>query len=174
METRLKHFLNLASTFISATALAAVLVLPAPAWSQSSNGPGKTATSPTAANAYSLDGQVFNARIVRDGAKNDAKNRGLGDILSFSNGKFSSEICRHYNFEDAPYWIRVEGNQTHFFVELKSPTDGTMRWQGTIRDGTLEGTMRWKRERWYWTIDATHKIRGKLQKALSAASTPSH
>ena len=172
METRLRRLFNRASTFVPAAAFAAVLVLPATAWSQSSDSPGMTAASPAAANANSLDGQEFDVRIVRDDAKDDENNRGLGDILSFSNGKFSSKICRRFNFADAPYWIRVEGDRTHFLAELKSPTDGSMRWQGTIRGDTLEGTMRWRRERWYWTIDATHEIRGRLQKGVSTASPP--
>ena len=174
METRLKHFLCHASTFVSAAILAAVLAFPTSAWSQSSKRPSKPATPPTAVKPYSLDGQKFKVRIVRDSNSDGNKKRGLGDILSFKNGNFSSQICRRYNFEDAPYWIRVEGNKTHFLVELKSPTDGTMRWQGTIHGNILEGTMRWRRERWYWTIDATHKIRGKLQKAMSIASPPSN
>ena len=169
MGTGIRQFLNQASILVPVAAFAAVLVLPGPAWSQSSNNPGMTVTSPAA--VYSLDGQKFKVRIVRDGANEmHGKNRGLGDILSFNNGKFSSEICRRYNFADAPYWIRVEGSQTRFLAELKSPTDGTMRWQGTIRGETLEGTMHWRRERWYWTIDAKHEIRGTLQKGVNIGS----
>jgi len=172
MDARLKQLLNQASTFVSAAALAAMLVLPAPAWSQSLNGSGKTEATPVTGGAYTLDGQKFSARIVRDGGSGDGKNPGLGDILSFTDGKFSSEICRRYNFVDAPYWVRREGDKIHFLAELKSPTDGTMRWQGTIRGDTLEGTMQWRRKRWYWTIDATHKIRGKLKKRASSALPP--
>lgn len=37
-----------------------------------------------------------------------------------------------------------------------------MEWQGTVKDGKLDGTMRWTRERWYWTIEAEHRISGQL------------
>ena len=59
-------------------------------------------------------------------------------------------------------------------AELTSPTDGKMVWKGTIRGDTLEGTMRWTKKRWYWTIDTEHKIRGRLDKGPSVASPPSN
>ena len=169
METRLKSNLNQAS-ILAAVLAAALLLPPVPARSQPQNGSGNTGTFP--ASASMLDGRTFSARIVRDGA--DDQNRGLGDTLSFSGGKFSSKICRRFNFVDAPYWIRFENGKVLFRVELKSPTDGTMVWQGTISGDTLQGTMRWRKERWYWTIDATHKISGKLQAAAHAASPPAN
>jgi hypothetical protein len=174
MQTRLKLILNQASTFASAATLVFTLFLPTPAWSQSSTPPGETRSPLGVASAHPLDGRKFSARIVRDDADSNNKNPPLGDILSFSNGKFSSEICRRYNFTDAPYWIRVEGDQVHFLAELKSPTDGTMLWKGTVRGDTLEGTMQWTKERWYWTINAKHRIRGELQKGALAAPPPAN
>lgn len=167
MTTRIKSYLDQAPILAAALAVA-FLLPPEPVRSQpqdSSENAGAIAAS-----ASMLDGRTYSARIVRDGA--DGENRGLGDILSFSAGNFSSQICRRFNFVDAPYWIRFEGGKVLFRVELKSPTDGTMLWQGTISGDTLQGTMRWRKERWYWTIDATHKISGKLQAAAHAASTP--
>lgn len=99
--------------------------------------------------------------------------RPLGDVLTFSNGIFSSEICKRYNFKGAPYWVRVEGDQVHFLAELTSPTDGRMLWKGTIRGGILKGTMRWTKKRWYWTIDTEHKISGKLEKGQGTVSRSS-
>ena len=119
--------------------------------------------------AVPLDGQSFAASIVRSTVTEQS--RELEDKLSFSAGMFSSALCRTFNFADAPYYIRREGDQVHFVAEMSSPTDGKMVWKGTIRSGTLEGTMRWTKERWYWTIDTEHKFRGTL--ATEARGTPS-
>jgi len=114
----------------------------------------------TIAAAGPLDGRTFGASIVR--ASVAEQDRELGDKLMFINGMFASALCRKFNFGDAPYWIRQDGDQVHFLAEMTSPTDGKMIWKGTIRGDTLEGTMRWIKERWYWTIDTEHKIRGTL------------
>ena len=119
-----------------------------------------------------LDGRQFKAGILRADAEPDGEKPPLGDQLMFSNGKFSSAVCKRYNFAEAPYWVRVEGDQVHFLAELTSPTDGKMVWKGTVRGDTLEGTMRWTKERWYWTIDTEHVIRGKLENGANAASPP--
>ena len=131
-------------------------------------------SSPTtglpASDVSPLDGRRFRAGIVRDDADEDAKAQPLEDKLLFENGKFSSVVCRRYNFAEAPYWVRVEGDRIHFMAELTSPTDGTMRWTGTIRGNQLTGTMRWTKRRWYWTIDTSHRIRGDLEAGPSVAA----
>lgn len=118
-----------------------------------------------------LDGMTFGAGIVRNDAVAPIdEGRGsepdggasLRDTLVFDRGMFTSRICTRYNFAAAPYWVRLDGDRVHFLAELSSPTDGKMVWQGTIRDGRLEGTMRWTRTRWYWTVDVEHRIRGEL------------
>ena len=121
-----------------------------------------------------LDGRQFKAGIVRADAEQDGEKPPLGDELIFSNGKFSSAVCKRFNFSEAPYWVRVEGDQVHFLAELTSPTDGKMVWRGSVRGDILEGTMRWTKERWYWTIDVEHKIRGKLKKEPTATSRPTN
>ena len=114
-----------------------------------------------------FDGLKFSARIVReDGGDGDQ----ISDKLTFNDGMFSSEICKRYNFVDAPYWVRKQDERLYFLAELKSPTDGTMIWKGTIEGDTIEGTMRWTKKRWYWTIDTEHRIRGKLEKAESGTT----
>lgn len=119
-----------------------------------------------------LDGRRFKAGIVRIDENQGEKSKPLGDQLSFRNGMFSSEICKRYNFKEAPYWIRIDGEKTHFRAELYSPTDGKMLWKGTIQGNTLEGAMRWIKKRWYWTIDTEHKIRGELEMGSSKISKP--
>lgn len=115
-----------------------------------------------------LDGLRFKAGIVsiEDGPEN-----ALEDTLIFRDGKFSSVICQRYNFAAAPYWIRTEGGTIHFLAELNSPTDGRMIWKGTVSGDKLDGTMRWTRKRWYWTIDVEHRIQGQLDNATEPVST---
>ena len=105
-----------------------------------------------------LDGIKFKAGIVR--TENVGKVQPLEDELIFSDGKFISMICKSFNFEPAPYWIRSDKDQIHFLAELTSPTDGKMIWEATVRDGKLDGTMHWIKKRWYWTVDVEHKIVG--------------
>ena len=126
-----------------------------------------------AAGAGPLDGRKYSAGIVRNDADDDDRKRPLQDKLTFRDGKFSSAVCRRFNFGEAPYWVREENGQIHFLAELTSPTDGTMVWKGTVRGDTLEGTMRWTKKRWYWTIDTAHRIRGKLDNQPLPLQTPS-
>lgn len=114
--------------------------------------------------ARKLDGLMFSARIVREGGE---EGKQIADELTFRDGMFSSEICKRYNFSDAPYWVRLEGEKLYFLAELNSPTDGTMVWKGSINGNTLEGTMRWTKKRWYWTVDTEHRIRGNLEEIES-------
>ena len=120
-----------------------------------------------------LDGMHFAAGIIREGDE-QAQKRPLEDMLLFEDGNFSSVVCKRYNFESAPYWIRREGDRIHFLAELSSPTDGKMVWKGTIQEGKLSGTMRWTRKRWYWTIDAEHNIRGELSGSTEPVPAPAN
>lgn len=120
----------------------------------------QTKSTPSANEPIRLDGLSFSARIVRNGARDSEQ---IEDLLTFDDGMFTSAICKKYNFSEAPYWVRLEGGRVHFLAELNSPTDGTMVWEGTIQDNALEGTMRWTKKRWYWTINAEHRIQGKLK-----------
>ena len=114
-----------------------------------------------------LDGLQFKAGIVK---AEDGSGNALEDILIFSDGKFSSVICKRYNFATSPYWIRTEGETIHFLAELNSPTDGKMIWKGTIAGDKLKGTMHWTRKRWYWTIEAEHIIEGEVDNGAQSVS----
>lgn len=116
-----------------------------------------------------LDGQTFDAGIVpqADGA---GPAEPLLDQLFFANGMFSSKICERYGFVPGAYWVRGTPDAIEFQAVLHSPTDGTMEWQGTVTGGKLDGTMRWTRDRWYWTIKAEHRISGELSPRVPAPS----
>jgi hypothetical protein len=108
-----------------------------------------------------LDGYEFDAGIVRQ-SDSAAPTEPLMDRLFFANGMFSSKICERYGFVPGAYWVRGTADAIEFTAVLHSPTDGVMEWKGTVKDGKLDGTMRWTRERWYWTIEAEHRISGEL------------
>jgi hypothetical protein len=114
-----------------------------------------------------LDGLEFSAGIVRHGEGAGAAEP-LLDQLFFAKGMFSSKICERYGFAPGAYWVRGTTDVIEFTAVLHSPTDGTMEWKGTVKDGRLDGTMRWTRERWYWTIEAEHRISGELSSQPSA------
>jgi hypothetical protein len=169
MQRHIKRRADRTHIVFFASTVASAVILTMPAWPQTSINTTKSGEGASTLAPGSLDGQQFKAGIVRKGA-DESKKQPLGDILIFRKGKFSSAVCKRYNFTDAPYWVRVEGEKTHFLAELTSPTDGKMVWKGTIHKGKLQGTMRWTKKRWYWTVDAEHKIRGKLDSDAIAAS----
>lgn len=168
MRPPLGYGLNRMPTWFAATTFVAAFVLASTAWTQVPTTSKETKITRPVTNISLLDGRQFKAGIVKVDAEQDGKKPPLGDQLMFSDGMFSSAVCKRYNFTAAPYWVRVEGDRVHFLAELTSPTDGRMLWKGSIRGDTLEGTMRWTKKRWYWTIDTEHKITGKLEKVLSA------
>ena len=117
-----------------------------------------------------LDGRRFKAGIVNT---EDGSGNALEDTLIFDNGAFLSVVCKRYNFKASPYWVRTDGETIHFLAELYSPTDGKMEWRGTINGDKLNGTMRWTKKRWYWTIDAEHTIEGEVDiGAQSVSASP--
>ena len=145
-----------------AAALVFAVMMTTTGWSQTSKQNELPSIAAPSRGMPTLDGHQYKAGIVRATSAEEGEKKPLGDLLMFSGGKFSSAVCKRYNFAEAPYWIRIEGDQVHFLAELTSPTDGKMVWKGTIQGDTLEGTMRWTKKRWYWTVDTEHKISGKL------------
>ena len=117
-----------------------------------------------------LDGLQFKAGIVNT---EEGSGNALEDTLIFDNGEFLSVVCKRYNFKASPYWVRTDGETIHFLAELTSPTDGKMEWRGAINGDKLNGTMRWTKKRWYWTIDAEHTIEGEVDiGAQSVSASP--
>ena len=131
----------------------------------------QTVTDPTQSIVFApLDGLEFEAGIVRQGEGKEPAEP-LLDRLHFKKGMFSSRICERYGFVPGAYWVRGTADEIEFTAVLRSPTDGTMEWKGTVKDGKLDGTMRWTRERWYWTIEAEHRISGQLSSQPSAPTS---
>lgn len=131
----------------------------------------QTVADPTQSVVFApLDGLEFDAGIVRQEGGTDPAEP-LLDRLFFAKGMFSSKICERYGFVPGAYWVRGTADEIEFSAVLRSPTDGTMEWKGTVKNGKLDGTMRWTRERWYWTIEAEHRISGQLSSQPSAPTS---
>lgn len=85
-----------------------------------------------------LDGRTFEVTLVEKG-KSDPQ----PDTLIFNDGSFDSAGCREYGFTAASYKATQKGDAWTFVVETKSAEEGTNRWEGTIRDSAIEGTLVW-------------------------------
>ena len=109
--------------------------------------------------SHLLDGKTFIGPTGEKGRKVHHE-----DILSFSDGKFTSSECFQYGFKGGPYTTTVEGDTIHFEAETISPTHGKMVWQGTLKGDTLDVTYNWTKERWFWTTFREYWYRGNLQK----------
>ena len=106
-----------------------------------------------------LDGKKFVGLTGEKGKKVHHE-----DVLSFSDGNFTSSACFKYGFASGPYTATVEGDSIHFQAETISPTHGKMVWQGTLKDGTLEVDYSWTKERWLWTTHREYWFKGSLAK----------
>jgi hypothetical protein len=104
-----------------------------------------------------LDGKKFVGLTGEKGKKAHHE-----DVLSFSEGIFTSSACYHYGFKGGPYTATVDGDSIHFRAETLSPTHGKMVWQGTLKDGTLEVDYSWTKERWLWTTHREYWFKGSL------------
>lgn len=106
-----------------------------------------------------LDGKTF---VAQSGEK--GKQAGSKDTIVFRNGRFLSEGCTPFGFGDAPYRATVDGAAIRFHAETRSPTHGTMVWDGIVRGDAIEGTYLWTRERWYWNIKREYWYKGQREK----------
>ena len=105
-----------------------------------------------------LDGRKFVGPTGEKGKKVDHE-----DVLSFSDGMFTSSACFQYGFESGPYTATVQGDYIHFQSVTVSPTLGKMEWKGSLKDGTLYVTYSWTKERWLWTTHREYWFNGSLE-----------
>jgi hypothetical protein len=121
-------------------ALALVLALPAPAGTEA--GP--------------LDGKTFAGDMTEKG-----KTKGDPDTFVFRDGKFRSTACDSYGFTETAYSAAVSDVSTTFEAMSTSPKEGTMKWKGTVRGDSLEGTAVWTKK---GQADSAYTFKGTLEK----------
>ncbi len=113
----------------------------------------------TSAVSHLLEGKKFIGPTGEKGKKTHHE-----DVLSFSNGKFTSSMCFEYGFTGGPYTAWTEGDLIHFQADTVSPTHGKMRWKGFLKGETMEVEYSWTKERWLWTTYREYWFKGTLQK----------
>jgi hypothetical protein len=97
-----------------------------------------------------LDGKSFVGQIGKKGEKSGDK-----DEIVFKDGKFRSTACDKYGFGQVPYTAKEGVGETTFEAETMSAKEGTMKWKGTVKGGTVTATVIWSKsgkaaqELWY-------------------------
>ena len=109
--------------------------------------------------SHILDGKKFIGPTGEKGKKVHHE-----DVLTFSDGKFTSSECFQYGFKGGPYTATVEADSVYFHAETTSPTHGKMMWKGTLQGDTLTVTYTWTKERWLWTTFREYWFKGSLVK----------
>lgn len=105
-----------------------------------------------------LDGSVFEG-VLRE---MDADSGGDPDRLIFQEGRFISEACKDYGFEEADYSAHQEAGRIRFQATSTSPSHGTMVWSGVREGDRMEADVVWTKERWYWDIRREYRFEGRL------------
>ena len=109
--------------------------------------------------SHILDGKKFIGPTGEKGKKVHHE-----DVLTFSDGKFTSSECFQYGFKGGPYTTTIEAGSIHFRAETTSPTHGKMIWKGTLQGDTLTVTYNWTKKRWLWTTFREYWFKGSLVK----------
>ncbi|NDW52799.1 hypothetical protein [Aliiroseovarius sp. PrR006] len=110
-----------------------------------------------------LDGMIFSGKISQSGQS------GFDDKLSFSDGRFWSEICVRCGFKPGKYWTRSVDGGTHFIGEMHGDY-GTFKYEGLIVQGEANVSVIWQKSRWYWTSSRALSFEGRLAPDMSPPS----
>ena len=94
--------------------------------------------APARAEKMALDGTTFVGTMTEKG-----KTKADPDQLVFKDGKFRSTACDVYGFPETHYTSTVGDGATRFEATATSPKEGTMKWKGTVKGNTIEGTAVW-------------------------------
>lgn len=115
-------------------------------------------TAPVRADAGKgpLDGKTFSGTLTEKG-----KTKGDADTFTFKDGKFRSMACDAYGFGEAAYTANAGAGGTAFEATTTSPKEGTMKWKGTVKDGTIAGSVVWTKA---GQADMTYTFKGTEKK----------
>ncbi|PJK28017.1 hypothetical protein CVT23_19200 [Minwuia thermotolerans] len=108
-----------------------------------------------------LDGMAFVGMI------GPVEDPDVADILYFDEGQFWSKACTRCGFMPSPYYARSVGDSIEFRGELESRDRGKFSYFGTVQDGQITAIIRWRRDRWYWSIDRDLRFEGTLSETTS-------
>ena len=112
-----------------------------------------------AASPGPLDGQAFTGDYGPVGEPADGT-----DTWIFENGSFYSKACLDCGFPQSVYTTESGSGGIEFSSTTACPeTDAVIVWEGTVKDGRIEGVYTWTRERWYRTVRKQYWFKGTLQ-----------
>ncbi len=114
------------------------------------------------------DGAAAVGHLVFDGTTGTV---GMGahhdDQLIFAAGNFHSRECAKLGFEKSRVEIARDDAGFHFSAVNVSEKYGTLTWNGSIRDGSIEAHYVWKKERLFWTIEREYWFSGEIDDAVN-------
>ena len=94
-----------------------------------------------------LDGKVFIVERGEAGKKADGK-----DTYIFRDAKFRSTYFeKHYGFDEGSYTSTVKGDTISFASNIRSKSNGTIHWEGTVRGDKVDVSYTWtgRKPKWY-------------------------
>lgn len=94
-----------------------------------------------------LDGTVFLVEKGKAGKPPDGK-----DTYIFRNGRFRSRLFeKEYGFEDGTYAYEEKGGTIVFTADIRSPSNGTVHWEGTVTNGDVDVRYTWtgRKPKWF-------------------------
>jgi hypothetical protein len=87
-----------------------------------------------------LDGKKFNIELKKDGVSDATM------TLVFDKSMMDAPQYHSQGFSAATYQAKNASGLQSFRVVCKSDKEGTMTWQGTIKDDQIDGTVVWTKE----------------------------
>jgi len=94
-----------------------------------------------------LDGKVFVVERGEAGKKADGK-----DVYIFRDGKFRSRYFeKQYGFATSAYTSTKKGEAITFAADIRSTSNGTIHWEGTVESDGIEARYTWtgRKPKWY-------------------------
>jgi hypothetical protein len=76
-------------------------------------------------------------------------------------GGFARPAATPCGFTETPYTVSQSDVSTNFEAESHSPKEETMKWKGTVKGDTIEGTAVWTKN---GQADAIYTFKGALKK----------
>lgn len=107
----------------------------------------------------SLDGQTFTGEFgpIGEPAKG-------ADTWAFKDGSFRSESCVECGFPQSVYSTASSTGGTDFHSTTGCPvSDAIIVWEGTVKDGKIEGVYTWTKKRWYRTVRKKFWFKGTIE-----------
>lgn len=114
-----------------------------------------------------LDGRVYTGSFGPAGETADTP-----DTIGFRDGRFWSCHCAPMGFRPGEYWVRYVGEAIHFTGRMESDDSGTFDFTGVVRGEAVEVSLRWRKERWYWSIERDFRFTGTIRESASIALPP--